>query len=113
VVERLATRLGAGMTAPLARVPARVALSRVATASLAALRLHARAVAASSAVGDQSVPLALLDQAVALDSGFVDAWRRIAIANAASGGPSARSRDAVERAWHARALVSEGERLRR
>jgi tetratricopeptide (TPR) repeat protein len=110
VTARLAARLREAIAMPLARAPRRAALPRVTTSSIEALRLHAQAVRVWTVEGDQSVPLSFLQQAVALDSGFVDAWRRLAIANANAGGPVARSRDAVERAWRFRGLVGEGER---
>lgn len=85
-------------------------LERVTTGSLPALRKYVEATQLQATMGDDSRALQLLEEAVALDSTFAMAWRRIAVLlnNAAPG--SARAREAIETAMRFRDRLSDEER---
>ncbi len=85
-------------------------LERVTTSSLPALRKYVEATRLQGTTGEEARALELLEEAVALDSTFAMAWRRIAvIINNASGG-NERSRTAIETAMRFRDRLSDEER---
>ncbi|MGH7713493.1 MAG: hypothetical protein ACREOG_19555, partial [Gemmatimonadaceae bacterium] len=86
-------------------------LERVSTPSLAALRKYVEAVRQSDEIGDVERGLALLEEAVALDSAFAMAWRKIAVVVGNQRTDRPRQMDAAARAFRHRERLSETERL--
>ncbi|MGB6500596.1 MAG: serine/threonine-protein kinase, partial [Thermoplasmata archaeon] len=87
-------------------------LERVTTASLPALRKYVEGVDIISATGDNAAGLAPLQEAVALDSTFAMAWRRIAAAYGGGGtGQVAQQQHAISEAFRFRDHLSDDERL--
>jgi len=86
-------------------------LERVTTPSLAALRKYVEAVRLTEELGDVDRGLRLLDEAVAIDTAFAMAWRKIAavVGNTFTDRP--RQMDAATRAFRHRERLSETERL--
>jgi eukaryotic-like serine/threonine-protein kinase len=86
-------------------------LQRVTTPSLAALRKYVEGIRLTDEVGDTPRGLALLEEAVALDTAFAMAWRKIAavVGNMRTDRP--RQMDAATRAFRHRERLSDTERL--
>ena len=87
------------------------ALERVSTPSLAALRKYVEGVRLSDEVGDAERGLELLQEAVALDTAFAMAWRKIAVVVGNMQTDRPRAIDAATRAFRHRERLSETERL--
>ncbi len=86
-------------------------LERVTTSSLPALRKYVEASDVLSSLGDTERGQQLLREAVALDSTFAMAWRRLASSFAGSGRGRAEAVQAIEKAFALRQRLSENERL--
>jgi tRNA A-37 threonylcarbamoyl transferase component Bud32/tetratricopeptide (TPR) repeat protein len=86
-------------------------LTRVTTGSLAALRKYVEGNRLVSEEGEQGRGLALLEQAVELDSTFAMAWRKIAVTVSNMGLGRARVMDAATKAYQFRENLTEEERL--
>jgi len=86
-------------------------LERVTTPSLLALRKYVEAVRLSDEMGDVDRGLTLLNEAVALDTAFAMAWRKIATLVGNMRTDRARTIDAATRAFRHRERLSETERL--
>ncbi len=88
-----------------------IPLERVTTSSLPALRKYVEAVQYIAATNDNIKGRAMLEEAVALDSTFAMAWRRIAssYSNDATGASAASA--ALVKAYQYRERLSENERL--
>jgi tetratricopeptide (TPR) repeat protein len=84
-------------------------LDQVTTSSLEALRLYTEGTRAVSAA-DNERGIQLLRQAVAIDTGFAMAWRKLSVAIANSGGSLKESLDAANRAYRHRDRLPELER---
>ena len=86
-------------------------LERVSTPSLAALRKYVEGTRLSDEVGDTERGLEVLQEAVAIDTAFAMAWRKIAavVGNLRTDRP--RQMDAAARAFRHRERLSETERL--
>jgi TolB-like protein len=76
-VDRLSNRLRARIGESLRSIGREQPLERVTTGSLAALRKYTRAVRAGDHEGDQPKAIALLEEAVELDTGFAMAYRAL------------------------------------
>lgn len=85
-------------------------VARVTTASLPALRKYVDALRASDLRSDNDEALALLEQAVAIDTAFAMAWRRIAVLLNNDDREPARAAQALERAYSHRDRLTEFER---
>ncbi len=85
-------------------------LERVTTASLPALRKYVEATQLQATTGEETRALQLLEEAVALDSTFAMAWRRIAVIINNAGPGSPRAREAIETAMRFRDRLSDEER---
>lgn len=92
-IDRLSQRLREKAGESLREIRAGEALEAVTTSSLEALRLFAQANQAEEA-GDVRRTIALLEEALALDSTFAMAWRKLAVQHSNRGG----DRDAQIRA---------------
>ncbi|HJU73299.1 MAG TPA: protein kinase, partial [Gemmatimonadaceae bacterium] len=86
-------------------------LERVSTSSLQALRKYVEAVRQADELGESERGLALLEEAVKLDTGFAMAWRKIAAVVGNQGNNRQRQMDAAARAFQHRDQLSQAERL--
>jgi tetratricopeptide (TPR) repeat protein/tRNA A-37 threonylcarbamoyl transferase component Bud32 len=86
-------------------------LERVTTSSLPALRKYVEGVRLADESGDITGGLALLDEAVTIDTAFAMAWRKIAVVVGNTFTDRARQIDAATRAFRLRARLSDAERL--
>ena len=107
-VSRLAGKLRERIGESL-RAIRRDPLFKVTTASLSALRLYSQALQAEDA-GDNSRAVELLEDAVALDSTFAMAYRKIGVLLGNSFEQRARAIEATTRAYQLRGRLSESER---
>jgi eukaryotic-like serine/threonine-protein kinase len=87
------------------------ALERVTTASLPALKKYVEGMYAIEALDDRERGRAMLYDAVAIDSTFAMAWRRIAASYAGQGSGRAAQMTAIEKAYRYRDRLSDNERL--
>ena len=87
------------------------ALERVTTASLPALKRYVEGMYVIEALDDRERGRAMLYEAVAIDSTFAMAWRRIAASYAGQGSGRAAQMAAIENAYHYRERLSDNERL--
>ncbi len=87
------------------------ALERVTTGSLPALKKYVEGMKFIEALGDRERGVAMLYEAVALDSTFAMAWRRIAASYAGVGTGRAAQMAAIEKAYRYRDRLSDNERL--
>jgi tetratricopeptide (TPR) repeat protein len=87
------------------------ALERVTTGSLPALKKYVEGMYQIEALDDRERGRAILYEAVALDSTFAMAWRRIAATYAADGSGRAAQMAAIQRAYQYRDRLSDNERL--
>jgi len=87
------------------------ALERVTTASLSALKKYVEGMYVIEALDDRVRGRAMLYEAVAIDSTFAMAWRRIAASYAADGSGRAAQMAAIEKAYRYRDRLSDNERL--
>ncbi len=85
-------------------------LERVTTSSLPALRKYVEATQLQGTQGDDARALQLLEEAVALDSTFAMAWRRLAVILNNRGREPERAREAIETAMRFRDRLSDEER---
>jgi tetratricopeptide (TPR) repeat protein len=85
-------------------------LEKVTTSSLEALRKYSESMRLSREGGDEDASMALLVEAVALDSTFASAWRSLAIALGNRFQEPSRQLDALERAYRHRDRLTERER---
>ena len=86
-------------------------LERVTTSSLPALRKYVEGTALIAATGDNTQGRVALEEAVALDSTFAMAWRRIAASYGTEPGGQARAQHAIAEAFTYRDRLSDDERL--
>ena len=86
------------------------ALAQVSTPSLEALRKYVAGDHAISFQGDFERGAALLQEAIALDTGFAMAERRLAIEMNNRGGKTARVQALIQRAYNHRDRLSDPER---
>lgn len=85
-------------------------LERVTTSSLPALRKYVEATRLQTLTGNSAQALTLLEEAVALDSTFAMAWRRIAVILNNAGREPKRAQEALTRAMLLRERLSDEER---
>jgi eukaryotic-like serine/threonine-protein kinase len=85
-------------------------LESVTTSSLAALRKYTEAVRLGREGGSEEASIALLEEAVALDTTFASAWRTLAIALGNRFQEPSRQIDALEKAYRHRKRLTERER---
>ena len=109
-VERLARRLQRRIGESLLRARRGEPLSAVTTASLEALQRYTMASRAELRA-DYGSALALYWEAVAIDSSFAMAWRKLGVMQQAAGAPRSEVLRAYERALHFGDRLTEWERL--
>jgi tetratricopeptide (TPR) repeat protein len=108
-LDRLSAKVRERIGESLTSIRAGQALDQVTTGSLEALRLYTEG-ARLSEHGNDREAVQKLEQAIALDSGFAMAWRKLAVALANSRASEERSIGAVTRAWQNRERLPEVER---
>jgi tetratricopeptide (TPR) repeat protein len=108
-IDRLSKGMRERIGESLRTIRANDPLEQVTTGSLEALRLYSEGVQATN-VGKNEQAITLLKQAVAADSGFAMAWRKLAVAYSNSGGSQALIHDAATRAYLHRDRLPELER---
>ncbi|HSB55482.1 MAG TPA: hypothetical protein VLD58_14070, partial [Gemmatimonadales bacterium] len=108
-LDRLAGRVRERIGESLKTIRGGESLEQVTTSSLEALRLYTE----GSKLNDNGEPgraVPLLEQAVALDSGFAMGWRKLAVAVGNAGGGLDRVTEATSRAYQHRDRLTEIER---
>ena len=88
-----------------------IPLERVTTTSLPALKKYVEGIQIIASTGDNARGRVLLEQAVALDSTFAMAWRRIAASYSGAFAQEGAGRAAISKAFQYRDRLSENERL--
>ena len=78
-LDRLSEALRQGVGESLSSVSASAPLARFTTPSWRALQKHQQAMRAADIEGDYNRAAQLLEEAVAIDPGFADAWRKLAV----------------------------------
>ncbi len=107
-LEKLSKNLREGVGESLRSIRSDPPLEQVTTSSLEALRLFTQAERAAD-VSDYSESARLLSQAVALDTGFAMAWRKLAVVTNNMGGDPALKLAAAEKAYRLRDRLSRRE----
>lgn len=108
-IDRLSQRLREKAGESLREIRAGEPLEAVTTSSLDALRLFSQARQAEEG-GDVARTIALLEDAVALDSTFAMAWRKLAVQHSNRGGEREAEIRAATAAYRHRARLTERER---
>jgi tetratricopeptide (TPR) repeat protein/tRNA A-37 threonylcarbamoyl transferase component Bud32 len=108
-IDRLSKRVRERIGESLRTIRANEPLEEVTTGSLEALRLYTEGARASDA-GESDRAITLLQQAIALDTGFAMAWRKLAVAINNSGGSVAERIAASTKAYQHRDRLTEVER---
>ncbi len=108
-LDRLSKRVRERVGESLRTIRAGDPLEQVTTSSMEALRLYSQGVQAAN-VNDNQQATALLRQAVAVDSGFAMAWRKLAVVISNAFGSQAEVQDAATRAFRFRNRLPEMER---
>ncbi len=108
-IDRLSKSMRERIGESLRSIRANEPLEQVTTGSLEALRLYTEGNRASN-LGESEQAISLLKQAVAIDSGFAMAWRKLAVAYSNSGSGQALVNDAATRAYAHRDRLPEMER---
>jgi eukaryotic-like serine/threonine-protein kinase len=109
-VDKLSRSLRGRIGESLKSVNAAPSLAEVTTGSFEALRKYTEADRAEITDGDRPRAIRLLREAVAIDSTFAEAWRRLAIVQANAGRPRAVLDSAYEAAYRHRHRTSSKER---
>lgn len=108
-VDRVSKRLREKIGESLRSIRANAPLAEVTTGSLEALRKYSQAVRAED-IADFDRGIALLEEAVATDSGFAMAWRKLGTMVFNEGGPAAQAEAALTRAFRLRDRLTFRER---
>lgn len=109
-LDRLSSRLRAGIGESLGSVRASPPLPRVTTASLEALELYAVSLEHQRR-GDMDAAIGVLERAVAIDTAFASAYRGLAIHHGNQGDPAA-AQAAIDRAYRHAERLPVGERYK-
>jgi tetratricopeptide (TPR) repeat protein len=104
--EQVTRRLRSDIGESFAAVRASPRLEEVTTSSLEALRLYTEADHAQLSEGNNDKARRFLEQALALDSTFAAAWRKLTVVSGPTGPP-----DAIDKAFRFRAHATPVERL--
>ena len=109
-VDRLSNRMRERMGESLRSVRASEPLEQVSTASLVALRRYSQGVRAIEMERDFARGTSLLEEAIAADSTFAMAWRKLGVTLSNQGAPGERWREALARAYKLSDRLTERER---
>jgi tRNA A-37 threonylcarbamoyl transferase component Bud32/tetratricopeptide (TPR) repeat protein len=108
-LDRLSGRVRERLGESLKSIRGSEPLEQVTTASLEALRLYSEATHLND-IGEAGRAVTVLEQALALDSGFAMGWRKLAVALGNSQASQERIVDATSRAYQYRERLTELER---
>jgi tetratricopeptide (TPR) repeat protein len=108
-IDRLSKKLRERIGESLVTIRGNERLESVTTSSLEALRKYSQAVRAIGTEGDSDKGIALLEEAVALDSTFAMAWRKLG-AESGNRGETDRSVQALRNAFKYRERLTDRER---
>jgi len=109
-IDNLSRRLRSRIGEPLASIRSSPGLARATTPSLDALKAYTAGYRIEN-VGDSRTALARYEEALALDSTFAFAWRKVANVLANQGEQRGRTHAAITRAFELRTPLPEPERL--
>ena len=109
-IDKLSSKLRERIGESLKTIRAGPPLEDVTTSSLVALRNYSQARRAIEAEGEHEKGIALLEEALSIDSTFAMAWRKLGVAYGNLGLEEARRVEALTRAFEHRARLSERER---
>jgi tetratricopeptide (TPR) repeat protein len=109
-VDKLSKKLRERIGESLRSIRAEPPLERATTGNLDALRKYSQAWRALEAEGDRERGIALLEEAVALDTAFAMAYRKLGVTLANAGQEAARALEAFARAFQHRDRLTERER---
>jgi tetratricopeptide (TPR) repeat protein len=109
-ISRLSKSLRAKVGESLKRVQNTRSLDRVSTPSLAALQKYSASIRAADDEGDLTKSLKLLDEAIAIDSNFAMAYRRIGALLITRNLNRARQIEVLQKAYDLRDRLSDAER---
>ena len=110
VADALARKLRARAGESLKSVNSASPLARATTSSLDALRLYSEATRANDVEGDLAKSIRLLREAIAADTLFAEAWRKLGVAMNNLGMPQSQADSALNRAFSLRDRLPERER---
>jgi len=108
-IDRLSRRIRERIGESLRTIRSNEPLEQVTTSSLEALRLYSQGARAVDRDDNESA-IKLLDQAIAVDTGFAMAYRKLAVALDNSGGEATRVVEAATKAYEHRERLPEVER---
>jgi tetratricopeptide (TPR) repeat protein len=109
-IDRLSAKVRERIGESLKTIRAGAPLGRATTTSLEALQKYAQAIRALELEGDPDKGTALLEQAIALDTAFAMAYRKLGLA-LSDRGERTRSNDAFTKAFELRERVADVERF--
>ncbi len=110
-IDDLSKRLRERIGDPLRAIQTDDPLEQATTASLDALRMYSQAVRAIEVEGRPEKGITLLEEAVALDSSFAMAWRKLGVTLRNRGEEASRAADALARAYEHRDRLTRVERF--
>lgn len=110
-VDRLSNRMRERIGESLRSIRAGESLAQVSTASLLALRRYSQGVRAIDLDRDFPAGIALLEEAIAEDSAFAMAWRKLGVTLRNEGYDEERWKEALTRAFELSDRLTERERL--
>lgn len=109
-IDKLSSRLRERIGESLKLIHAEEPLARVTTPSLLALQRYSQALYAEDVLGDQDRAIALLEEAVAIDTAFAMAYRKLGAIIGNRGTQRARMVNALTKAFEHRDRLTERER---
>jgi tetratricopeptide (TPR) repeat protein/tRNA A-37 threonylcarbamoyl transferase component Bud32/TolB-like protein len=109
-IDRLSKRMRARIGESLRTVQATSTLDQVTTPSLEALKKYVQGSVALQSTGEFAKGVRLLEEAIALDTGFAMAYRKLAIELFNAGGQNARVMQLLQKAFDHQDRLSESER---
>jgi tetratricopeptide (TPR) repeat protein len=109
-IDRLAKHMRGKIGESLRSVQSSDALERVTTPSLEALRKYVQGAQTLQTTGDVARGVALLEEAIAIDTGFAMAYRKLAQELSNRGGQTSRVHALFQKAYDHRDRVSDAER---
>ncbi len=110
-IDKLSKRIRERIGESLKTIRAAAPLEQVTTANLEALKLYSQAVRLIDTENDPDRGLGLLEEAVALDTSFAAAYRKIGVALGNAGEDRARQLEVLEKAFQHRDRLTRSERL--
>ena len=109
-IDKLSQKLRAKIGESLKSVRSNPRLDQVSTSSLEALRKYSQGVRANDLEGNIEKTIALLEEAVALDTAFAMAWRKLGVALTNRAGQADRAAHAMTQAFRHRERLTDRER---